>query len=38
MGVDQVGKFFYDIEVTDGGYRTTYVKDIIEFLRDVTPN
>lgn len=35
--VDQIGKFFYDIQVIDGGHTTTYVKDIMEFKRDVTP-
>ena len=35
--VDQIGKFFYDIQVVDGGHVTTYVKDIIDFVRDVTP-
>ena len=35
--VDQIGKFFYDIQVIDGGHITTYVKDIIDFVRDVTP-
>ena len=34
--VNVVGKFFYDIQVDSGGYKTTYVKDIIIFLRDVT--
>lgn len=33
---DQVGKFFYDIQVDSGGYKTTYAKNIIVFLRDVT--
>ena len=30
------GKFFYDIQVDNGGYKTTYVKSIIEFEKDVT--
>ena len=34
--VDNVGKFFYDIQVDSGGYKTTYAKNIIIFLRDVT--
>ena len=34
--VDVVGKFFYDIQVDGDGYKTTYVKDIIIFLKDVT--
>ena len=34
--VDNVGKFFYDIQVDSGGYKTTYVKNIINFVQDVT--
>ncbi len=34
---DNVGKFFYDVQVEDGGYRTTYTKNIINFIRDITP-
>ena len=34
--VDKVGRFPYDIEVNDGGYITTYVKDIFELIDDVT--
>ncbi len=34
---DHVGKFFYDIQVESGGYRTTYAKNVVNFLRDVTP-
>ena len=34
--VDTSGRFNYDIEVTDGGYITTYVKDSFELTEDVT--
>lgn len=35
--VGTAGRFSYDIEVQDGGYITTYVKDIFELVEDVTP-
>ena len=34
--VGTAGRFSYDIQVTDGGYITTYVKDIFELVEDVT--
>ena len=34
--VGTAGRFNYDIEVTDGGVITTYVKDIFELIEDVT--
>ena len=34
--VGTAGRFSYDIQVTDGGVITTYVKDIFELLEDVT--
>lgn len=33
--VDSVGRFAYDIQVEDGGYITTYVKDIFELIEDI---
>ena len=35
--VGAAGRFSYDIQVEDGGYITTYVKDIFELVEDVTP-
>ena len=35
--VGTAGRFSYDIQVEDGGYITTYVKDIFELVEDVTP-
>lgn len=34
--VGTAGRFSYDIQVTDGAYITTYVKDIFELVEDVT--
>ena len=34
--VGTAGRFSYDIEVQDGGYTTTYVKDMFELIDDVT--
>ncbi len=35
--VGTAGRFSYDIQVEDGGYITTYVKDIFDLVEDVTP-
>ena len=34
--VGTAGRFSYDIQVEDGGYITTYVKDIFELIDDVS--
>ncbi len=33
---DNIGRFFYDVQVDSGGYKTTYTKNIINFIKDVT--
>ncbi len=34
--VGTAGRFSYDIQVDDGSYITTYVKDVFELVEDVT--